>query len=95
MTTPTQPEHTLVETDTFAVEPLRCPQCGNTGKDAAFNADTYVLIKEQGLPVLVGDYAQRVPEDGSPTSIECHLCDHMGPIDEFRVPEGSENEARE
>ena len=95
MTTPAQPNQTLVEADTFAVEPLRCPQCGNTGKDAAFNADTYVLIKEQGLPVLVGDYAQRASEDGGSTSIECHLCDHMGPIDEFRVAEGSGNEGGE
>lgn len=89
MTTPTTPNQTLVETDIFAVEPLRCPRCGNTGKDAAFSAATFVLIKEQGLPVLVGDYSQPVSDGSAPDSIDCHLCDHTGPIAEFRVPGGS------
>jgi len=86
MTTSTRPNQTLVETDIFAVRPLRCPQCGNTGADAAFSAATFVLIKEQGLPVLVGDYSQPVSDGSAPDSIDCHLCDHTGPIAEFREP---------
>jgi len=95
MTTSTRPNQTLVETDIFAVRPLRCPQCGNTGADAAFSAATFVLIKEQGLPVLVGDYSQSVSDGSASDTIDCHLCDHAGPIYEFRVAEGSGNEARE
>lgn len=95
MTTPTEPNPTMVEIDIDSVQPLRCPQCGNTGKDAAFNAATFVLIKEQGLPVVVGDYSEWAGEDDSPSTIDCHHCDHAGPIDEFRVAEGSGNEARE
>jgi hypothetical protein len=86
MTTSTTPKQTSVETDIFGVEPLCCPQCGNTGKDAAFSAATFVLIKEQGLPVLVGDYSQSVSDGSAPDTIDCHLCDYTGPIAEFRVP---------
>lgn len=88
MTTQTMPGSTLVETEIACVEPLRCPQCGNTGKDAAFSAATFVLINEQGLPVLVGDYSESVSDGSFPDTIDCHLCDHTGPIDEFRVSDG-------
>jgi hypothetical protein len=72
----------MVKTEISCVVPLRCPRCGNTGKDGAFSANTFLLIKEGGLPVLVADYSERLGP--VPVTIDCHECDHKAPIDEFK-----------
>lgn len=56
---------------------LCCPHCGNQG-ESSFSADTFVLIGGDGLPFLVGAYA-----DVTPDSIECHACDYRGAIEVF------------
>ncbi len=75
----------LVETDIDSVIPLCCPQCGNTGENASFNARTFVLINEQGLPTVVGDYSEWRNDDGSPAEIDCHQCAFKGPVHEFHI----------
>ena len=55
---------------------LRCPRCGNQGA-SSFSTTTFVLIRGDGVPFLVGDYTELA------FSIECYACDYEGPLEAF------------
>ena len=72
----------LIQLDEGVYQRLRCPSCGNRGA-SSFSADTFVLLRGDGVPVVAGAYTE-----GPDPQIDCHACDHVGPLRSFTDGDG-------